>query len=323
MRWSFSQGRLLRLLRRLSGTLKTLHLSFFQGLTQGALRAPPLSLRLDMDSNRIQTAAITTRHGEYLEMERLETLVVGLHDSGADFQAELVRCCPALRELTVYMVSYDDNGLLADSVRIHCPQLHSLTIHHGTLAHRKVRSLVSNASKGGLRKLHFGPAGVGEGSLILDVLRFHAATLEDLHLSCNERVDLQLYLRLFTECPNLKAVTLLLHSANGFGFIFLSLLLMDQPFWVCRNLERLELGPYMCPRMETDLKNAGVLPPAWLPKSRLRHLFVPFTQRTMDSGEQEKIAGRMGKVMIQQLFEKVETLKRFTVDHCVFTCTPR
>lgn len=186
VRWSISPGRLPHLLKRLAGTLKILYLSFFQVRTQGASWAPSLSPGLDTDSNRIQT---TTRR-RYLEMERLENLVVGFHGRGTNLQAELVRCFSALQELTLFMGS--DHNLLADRARIHCSKLHSLTLNNDTLKHPKVGDLVTNASKEDSGSSISGQR-ASASSLILDVLRLHAVTLEDLRLSSTERVDLQLY----------------------------------------------------------------------------------------------------------------------------------
>ncbi|KAF9290224.1 hypothetical protein BGZ88_007416 [Linnemannia elongata] len=319
--WGFTSERLPRLLRKLARTLKTLHLSSIHGITSGELMAPPLFLGLDTDRNRIQTNATTTQHGDYLKMERLETIVVGSRVLVSDFPAELVRCCPALRELTVNVFCYPSNynNPLADSVRIYCPKLHSLTLDPQCTIRGCVPDLVKNTSTGGLRKLHFGPAGDGDSSLILDVLRLHATTLEDLRLSSSDSADFQLYARLFTECPNLKAVTLLFHVECGTGPIFLGTLLASHPSWVCQNLERLEIGPCMSPRPEADLEEARILS-LW-PPGPVFH--VGGTFRTMNPERQEKIAGRMGKIVMQQLFEKVETLKSFTVDGCVFTSAPR
>lgn len=319
--WDFSSGQLPRLLKRHSASLKTLQLSSMQGNTQGELMAPPLSLGLTTDSEEIAAAATITRRGNYLEMGRLETLVVGSHTSGNQYLSDLVRCCPALRELTVQLDGYGDNRLLTDSLRNHCPKLHSLTLDNDALPALHIEGLIKNASTGGFRKLQFGPAGVGDGSLISDVLTIHAATLEDIHVSCVDRVDLQQYARLFTECPNLKEVNLHLQGASGTGVGFLDMLLSEQPLWVCRNLERLELGPFMSPGMEDDLKRMGVLPPITPPPAYVRRPYLP-SQRTMDPKEQEEIASKMGKIKMQQLFEKVETLKNFTIDRCVFTCAP-
>ncbi|KAG0075658.1 hypothetical protein BGZ90_009637 [Linnemannia elongata] len=295
--WGFTSGRLPRLLRKLARTLKTLHLSSIHGITSGELMAPPLFLGLDTDRNRIQTNATTTQHGDYLKMERLETIVVGSRVLVSDFPAELVRCCPALRELTVNVFCYPSNynDPLADSVRIYCPKLHSLTLDPQCSIRGCVLDLVKNTSTGGLRKLHFGPAGDGDSSLTLDVLRLHATTLEDLRLSSSDSADFQLYARLFTECQ----------PQGG-----------DTSF----PRRRLEIGPCMSPRPEVDLEDAD------LEEARILSLWPPGpvfhvggTFRTMNPERQEKIAGRMGEIVMQQLFEKVETLKSFTVDGCVFT----
>ncbi|KAG0208028.1 hypothetical protein BGX33_006497 [Mortierella sp. NVP41] len=215
--WDFENGLLPRLLRMHAGSLRTLHLELANNLNQGELSAPPLKRDNGKDDG-------TVIHEGYLTMDCLESLTVNAHTPNNQYLSELVRCCPALRELSVRLDEQDDTTLLARSLRNHCPKLDALILLNERLEDALV-DLIKNSSARGFRKLHFSTRHGDSSSSPIPIVLLHAATLEDILIRQSYRcIDSQSVFRLFNECPKLKSISICLerNSQNCKDFLDVS-----------------------------------------------------------------------------------------------------
>ncbi|KAF9102837.1 hypothetical protein BGX29_004143 [Mortierella sp. GBA35] len=308
--WDFENGLLPRLLRMHAGSLRTLHLELANNLNQGELSAPPLKRDNGKDDG-------TVIHEGYLTMDCLESLTVNAHTPNNQYLSELVRCCPALRELSVRLDEQDDTTLLARSLRNHCPKLDALILPNERLEDALV-DLIKNSSARGFRKLHFSTRHGDSSSSPIPIVLLHAATLEDILIRQSYRcIDSQSVFRLFNECPKLKSISICLERNSQNCKDFLDVVTSQS--WNCQYLERLELGWNLC---------SG----AYCPKDarNLRQLsgegpILGWYLSRQHNFKDERAASHMSTTRLLRILEVVQGLphlKMLTVDRVVFTRTP-
>jgi hypothetical protein len=331
--WLCSPETMAELLSLVSGTLRELELDRINGLQP----LPPVDLSDFTD--RLSTLFVSqlgkdegsnnksngNRNSSPLVLPRLTNLVSTCDKAVSLFLADLVKCCPRLKSLDVYMA--DDNGTtrLAGNLRTHCQKLQELKLSP-VVTFRRIDALIRQSSAVGLRKLTVEVCGPDE-DLIAAILQ-HAGTLEDLAIERSVGdMDICRYFGLLEECSNLEsfslsaiAVTLdkefldaLKNNDGGGGGSF---------GWKCRRrLRKLVLNPRLylgggeLSKADRDLLKAmsdSVSVMGW------------YQPRQQDP-RQEYQGAIINHTMVRKTFELVqgvENLETLVLDTVVFRSTP-
>ncbi|KAF9153055.1 hypothetical protein BG015_004195 [Linnemannia schmuckeri] len=207
--WLCSPETMIELLSLVAGTLRELKLDRINGLQ------PLQPEDLDTFTERLSTlfapqpdkdGGTNNNNDNKLVLPRLTTLVSTCEKAVSLFLAELVKICPRLMTLDVYLA--DDNGTtrLADNLRTHCPELQELKLSP-VVTFRRVDALIRQSSTAGLRKLSVEVCGPDE-DLIAAILQ-HAGTLEDLAIERSVGdMDICRYFGLLEECSSLESFSL-------------------------------------------------------------------------------------------------------------------
>ncbi|KAK3819439.1 MAG: hypothetical protein JOS17DRAFT_756444 [Linnemannia elongata] len=240
--WDCSDGRLVQVLRIVSGKLKKLTLGDLYSVRPEDFPAP-----LQRDDGQSDKDPGTGDAQEGLRLDNVEFLRWHCDKPGVDYLPHLVKCCPNLRTFDVY-VDHEawDSVRLADSFRSNCLNLDALIISPAVQPHQ-AEALIRRCSSSGIRNLEIGFSSTEER--VVSAILQHAATLEDLcvdesYFNMNDYVYPQLLidflcLPLLVGCTSLKRFSLkmgLIHGINEWV-----LWALKQQIWGCRGLQVLEL----------------------------------------------------------------------------------
>lgn len=212
--WLCFPETMVELLSLVSGTLRELELDSINGLHPlqsddlsdfterlSALFAPQLGNDGGTNNN-----SDSNSNNSKLVLPRLTNLVSTCDKAVSLFLADLVRCCPRLRTLNVYLADNNGTTRLADNLRAHCQELQELKLSPVVTFHR-IDALIRQSSTVGLRKLTVEVCGPDE-DLIAAIMQ-HAGTLEDLAIERSVGdMDICRYFGLLEECSNLESFSL-------------------------------------------------------------------------------------------------------------------
>lgn len=242
-RWDCSDGRLMQVLRIVSGKLRKLTLGELYAVRP---RDFPTPQQGEESCRGSKTGVDDAQEG--LRLDKVEYLRWRCDKPGNDYLPDLVKCCPNLRTFDIY-VDHEvwDSARLADNFRTNCLNLGTLILSSAVQSHQ-AEALIRRCSSSGIRKLDIGFSGTEE-SLVLAILQ-HAATLEDLcvdesyfRLRLTDYLDPRLpvdslCLRLLVGCTSLKRFSLKMGIIRGIHQGVLNAL--QQQIWGCRGLQVLE-----------------------------------------------------------------------------------
>ncbi|KAF9105926.1 hypothetical protein BGX29_011042 [Mortierella sp. GBA35] len=254
--WDCFDGRLEKVLRTVSGTLRELTMGYNIGIHPDGFSTLSQAPREEKGVDDDRDIVVDDGDGKFV-LVRLESLVSYGTDPIDDYLVEFVKHCPNLRKFEAWLLDIDvqadvwdtrdplrgdleyyqpDSMGLAYNLRNYCPKLDTLVLTYPMRVHH-INTLVRFGWTGGLRKLHIKVKGpeVGLASAIIQ----HAATLEDLRI-VQERghEDAAIYLHLLVECSRLTSFELQINTLRDDQNVLGAL---KGQRWGCRDLQRLEL----------------------------------------------------------------------------------
>ncbi|KAF9547488.1 hypothetical protein EC957_008325 [Mortierella hygrophila] len=259
-RWDCSDGRLDMVLKSVAGSLKVLCVGWICGVETGlsSVPLPPVSSASPSSSPPATTPGATAlqslrekpRNGvdngrsnttDIWMLPRLEELVWSGGDLDDEYLSELVKRCPKLKNVTLYVNHGGwDFDRLAASLGNYCPDIETLEVDP-VIETFEVETLIRHCSpnRPQLRKLRIAVNGPNELGLVSAILP-HASTLEDFEIyRTQEETDGPLYLRLLVACSRLTRFAFFSRAAP-FDVEFLETLKQER-WGCCERLRELSL----------------------------------------------------------------------------------
>ncbi|KAG0292282.1 hypothetical protein BGZ96_004364 [Linnemannia gamsii] len=333
--WLCYPETMVELLSLVSGTLRELKLDRINGLH-------PLSSEDLSDFTERLSVLFTTQLGNNggtnnysnsnsnsnngkLVLPRLTNLVSTCDNAVSLFLADLVKCCPRLRSLGVYLADNNGTTRLADNLRAHCQELQELKLSP-VVTFRRIDALIRQSSTAGLRKLTVEVSGPDE-DLITAIMQ-HAGTLEDLAIKRSVGdMDICRYFCLLEECSNLESFSLSA-TAVTLDNEFLDTLKNNDGGggcsygWKChRRLRKLVLNPRLYLGVGERLKADRELLKGMSDSVSAMGWYRPRQQDPRQEFQGEKINPTMVRKTFE-LVQGVENLETLILDTVVFRSTP-
>ncbi|KAG0289652.1 hypothetical protein BGZ96_006846 [Linnemannia gamsii] len=207
LKWDGGNGRLVRVLKAISGTIKRLGLYMFNNIHEGDLLLPlPKSA-----STKTKKPSGTTgqKHDDGREgvvmLPQVEVLTFNIATNRSMGLIDLLRCCPKLTELSVNC-SADDISRLIFNIQHYSPHLRKLiigeSVHHPP---ETIEALIRASRRGmSLKILSVKVSRLTEG--ITSAIVAHAGKLESLEMTVDDRgpLNLECVLRILVKCTKLK-----------------------------------------------------------------------------------------------------------------------
>jgi hypothetical protein len=207
LKWDGGDGRLVRVLKAISGTIKRLGLHMFNNVHEGDLLLPlPKSKSIKTKESSGTTGHIHDdgREGAVM-LPQVEMLTFNVATNRSMGLVDLLRCCPKLTELSVNC-SANDISRLIFNIQHYSPNLTKLSI--GESAHHPpetIEALIRASRRG--RSLELLAVKIGrltEG--ITSAIVAHSGRLESLEMTVDnhEPLNLECVMRILVKCTKLK-----------------------------------------------------------------------------------------------------------------------
>ncbi|KAG0281190.1 hypothetical protein BGZ96_001260 [Linnemannia gamsii] len=293
--WDGGDKRLARVLKAVSGTIKTFEVSRITGVLPGDLSGA-LHRRLDpimhpevqeeeyitsinKHNNRDtrhksnNNSAVTLADPELISPNQTDAPVTGnqaeekrlvlpymekikvIFDRNPDY-AELAQCCPNLKRLTVAGLGHGDTYRLSRCLRYHCQKLKVLVLKDVLLPQEDAIELLRSClSAGGLTKIHLDVVGFQQECI--SAILLHASTLEQLTIASTEEdaVDLEGVLRIMVECSKLRHLRFMLDTAVPDIDVLEAWRAQE---WACTGLEKLGIEFNYCEFGDEDNEEGDI-----------------------------------------------------------------
>lgn len=207
LKWDGGNGRLVRVLKAISGTIKRLGLYMFNNIHEGDLLLPlpkSASTKTKKPSGTTGQKHDDNREGVVM-LPQVEMLTFNVATNRSMGLIDLLRCCPKLTELSVNC-NADDISRLIFNIQHYSPNLRKLSIgesfHHPP---ETIEALIRASRRG--RSLEILTVKVGrltEG--ITSAIVAHAGRLESLEMTVDDHgpLNLECVVRILVKCTKLK-----------------------------------------------------------------------------------------------------------------------
>lgn len=281
--WDGGDKRLAKVLKAVSGTIKTFEVSRIKGVLPGDLsgalhrRLDPIMHpevreeeyitsinkhnKRDTRNKSSNNSAVTLADPGLISLDQTDAPVTGgqaeeeglvlpfmekikvIFDRNPDY-VELAQCCPNLKRLTVAGLGHGDTYRLSRCLRYHCQKLKVLVLKDVLLLQvDAIELLRSCLSAGGLTKIHLDVVGLQQECI--SAILLHASTLEQLAIASTEEdaVDLEGVLRIMVECTKLRHLRFMLDTAVPDIDVLEAWRAQE---WACTGLEKLGIEFNYC-----------------------------------------------------------------------------
>ncbi|KAG0196520.1 hypothetical protein BGX33_001566 [Mortierella sp. NVP41] len=262
--WDGGDGRLVRVLQAISGTIKRLGLFTFFNVHEGDLLLKP--------SKKSSISKTTTKKGQEHDdgregavmLPQVETLTFNINNHRSMGLIDLLRCCPKLTDLSVNC-SADDISRLIFNIQHYSPNIDKLKITDS--AHHSPETIIAllRASRRGrsLEDLNVGLSGLEDG--VTSAIIAHAGTLETLELTIDNPKPLNLvsFMRIMAKCTKLKSFRCRTNSETTNQSVLKAL---GSQEWGCKELTYLGLAvnsPGNWPKSDLGLSQGGLKLDRW------------------------------------------------------------